>query len=206
MDGRRRGREPILRRRRFAFREPAAPRVARGAREARGATAPRPPRPGPAAKDRPAPRRRAASRRGFARIADRDHHIAQESRMADSLDRTAGEPGAKTRIVEARKLGERRRLEIVAGGELRLASSGSELVPRADREAIVAAVDPIADTPRETPRANWPLVLDREVGNAAPRVELIGAGKGRGRADVEAGAAGSAMIASRLRRRADRDR
>ena len=39
-----------------------------------------------------------------------------------------------------------------------------------------------------------PLVLDGQVGNAAPRIELVGRGEGVGRADVEAGAAGAAMI------------
>src|SRR5690606_16004883 len=38
------------------------------------------------------------------------------------------------------------------------------------------------------------LVLDREVGNAAPRIDLIGRRKGVGRAAVEAGAARAAMV------------
>ena len=42
-----------------------------------------------------------------------------------------------------------------------------------------------------------PLVLDGEVGDAAPRIEPVGRREGVGRADVEAGAAGAAMIGLR---------
>ena len=44
-------------------------------------------------------------------------------------------------------------------------------------------------------RRDRPLVLDRQVGDAAARVEPVGRGKGRRRTDVEAGAADAAMIA-----------
>ena len=40
------------------------------------------------------------------------------------------------------------------------------------------------------------LVLDGQIGNAAPRIEPVGRGKRRGRADVEAGAAGAAVSGS----------
>ena len=50
----------------------------------------------------------------IARIADGDEHIAQEARMADALDRTAGETGAEPRVVEPGEFGERRRREIGA--------------------------------------------------------------------------------------------
>src|SRR5690606_22498302 len=42
------------------------------------------------------------------------------------------------------------------------------------------------------------LVLDGEVGDAAPRVEPVGRGESVGRADVEAGMAGPAMVHLRL--------
>jgi hypothetical protein len=44
-------------------------------------------------------------------------------------------------------------------------------------------------------------VLDGEVGNAAPRIEPIGRRERRGRANVEAGLAGAAMVALRRVRR-----
>jgi len=45
-----------------------------------------------------------------------------------------------------------------------------ELVPGADREAIVAAIDPVADRLAEFAR-NRALVFDGEIGNAAAGIE-----------------------------------
>src|SRR6202030_1492748 len=68
------------------------------------------------------------------------------------------------------------------------------LVPGADRETVVAAIDAVADRLAKLAR-NRPLVLVGEVGNAAPRVELVGCGERRRWADIETGLAGAAMIA-----------
>src|SRR6185312_11490720 len=59
---------------------------------------------------------------------------------------------------------------------------------------IVAAEDAVADQWPELVR-DRALVLDRQVGNAAPRVELVGLGERGGRAGVEAGAAAPATVA-----------
>ena len=48
------------------------------------------------------------------------------------------------------------------------------------------------------------LVLDGQIGNAAPRIDLVGCGKGIGRAGVQTGPAGAAMVALRRVRAADR--
>ena len=68
-----------------------------------------------------------------------------------------------------------------------------EFVPRTDREAIVAAIDAVADQRPQLAR-DRAFVLDGEIGDAAPRIEPIGRGKCRGRTDIEAGAASAAMI------------
>src|ERR1051326_5923949 len=68
-----------------------------------------------------------------------------------------------------------------------------ELVPRAHREAIVAAEDAVADQRAQFLR-DRPLMLDREIGDAAPRIELIGGRKGICRAAIEAAPASTAMI------------
>ena len=52
-----------------------------------------------------------------------------------------------------------------------------ELVPRADGEAVVAAIDAVAHAAAELAR-DRALVLDREIGDAAPRIELVGRRKG----------------------------
>ena len=115
----------------------------------------------------------------------------------DPLDRRAGEEPSERRIVEPRQRLEPRRIQILARGKLRLPALLGELVPRADGEAIVAAIDAVADQRPELAR-DRPVVLDGEVGDAAPRIEPVGRRKSVGRADVEAGAARAAMV--RLRR------
>ena len=140
------------------------------------------------------------SKRGIAGIAGGDQHVAHEAVAADALDRRAREQRPEAGIVERQQVGQRRRSQIVAGGELRLRCGLRELVPRADREAVVAAIDAIADRRAEFVR-DRPLVLDGEIGDAAPRIEPVGRGKGVGRADVEAGAARAAMVVLGARRR-----
>src|SRR5882724_13417870 len=100
---------------------------------------------------------------------------------------------AKGRIIELREFAQAGRAQLVARGELGLAAFLRELVPGAGRETIVAAIDAIADRLAKLVR-DRSLVLDGEVGNAAPRVELVGRGKRRGRTDVETGLARAAMI------------
>src|SRR5690349_10122782 len=68
-----------------------------------------------------------------------------------------------------------------------------ELVPWADRETIVAAEDAVADQRAQFLR-DRPLMLDRQIRDAAPRIELIGGRKGICRAAIEAAPASTAMI------------
>ena len=71
-----------------------------------------------------------------------------------------------------------------------------ELVPGADGQAVVAAVDAVAEEGAEI-FLNLALMLDGQVGNAATRVQLVGAGEGIGRAGILTGAAGAAQVAAR---------
>ncbi len=75
-----------------------------------------------------------------------------------------------------------------------LVGGRGELVPGADRQAVVAAVDPVAHGLAVAP---WhgAVMLDGQVGEAGARVELERRGEGLGRADVQAGPAGAAMLA-----------
>src|SRR5687767_15561317 len=66
-------------------------------------------------------------------------------------------------------------------------------VPRADDLAIVAAVHPVTDQRPQLLRDGG-LVLDGQVGDAAPRVELVGPADGLGGAYLDAPLAGSTMI------------
>src|SRR3984957_14540158 len=69
-----------------------------------------------------------------------------------------------------------------------------KLVPWADRQAIVAAIDAISDRLTEFAR-DRSLAFDGEVGNTTPRIELVGRREGGCRAGVEAGLARAAVIA-----------
>src|ERR1700730_982370 len=105
---------------------------------------------------------------------------------AEALDRGFRKSCAKRRFVgpgDRVKPGCAQRL---ARCEFGLAPGLSELVPRADREAIVAAIDAVADRLAEFAR-DRSLARDRQVGDAAPRIELVGRWKRRRWADVEAG-------------------
>ena len=74
-----------------------------------------------------------------------------------------------------------------------LARGDGKLVPRADREAVVAAVDAVAHGGAELHR-DRAVVLDAQVGEAAGGVELIGRGDRSRGADVDATAATAAVI------------
>src|SRR5690349_16050596 len=68
-----------------------------------------------------------------------------------------------------------------------------KFVPRTHGEAIVAAEDAVADQRPQFLR-DRPLMLDRQIRDAAARIELIGGRKGIGRAAIEAAPASTAMI------------
>src|ERR1700730_9833058 len=143
-----------------------------------------------------------------AAVADRDQHVADEPVAADALDRRFCEQRAKRRIVEPYEIGQRSRAPFITRGEFCFAPGLRELIPRADGEAIVAAIDAVADRLTEFVRDRT-LVFDGEIGNAAPGIELVGCWKRRGRADIEAGLARAAMvglgvIARKVRRGEDR--
>ena len=91
-----------------------------------------------------------AGKRRVARVADGDQDVAHEAVAAGALDRRFREQRAKGGVVEAGELGERGRPQGLARRELLLAPGGRELVPRADREAIVASIDAVADRGRSS--------------------------------------------------------
>ena len=67
-----------------------------------------------------------------------------------------------------------------------------EFVPRADELAVVAAVDTIAEQ-RSQRLIDGAVVFDRQIGNAAPCIELPRGRDGRGGAGWDAGLASAAM-------------
>src|SRR5690606_10829894 len=130
----------------------------------------------------------------IAAVADRDQHVAHESIAADTLDWRTREDLAETSVIEFRQVAQAWRGKLGPRQEAIVARAPRELVPRADRQAVVAAVDPVADRNAEL-AGNMLLVLDRQVRNAAPCIEPVGCRKGAGRANIEAAPAGAAMVA-----------
>jgi hypothetical protein len=86
-----------------------------------------------------------------------------------------------------------RRAQRLATAKLCLAAGLRKLVPWADREAIIAAVDAVAYRGTQLVR-NRPFVLNGQIRNAAPRIEPIGRRERVGRAHVEAGLTCAAVI------------
>ena len=134
-----------------------------------------------------------ACQRSVARIADGDQHIPHKARAADAFDRTFGEQNAESGIVEPGQFGKLRRVQCGARGKLRFTPGLREFVPRANRQAIVAAIDAVAEQRTQFAR-DRSLVLDSEIRDAAPRIETIRCGKRVSWTDVEAGAATAAMV------------
>ena len=119
------------------------------------------------------------------RVADRVEHVADEAAAADAFDRALGEQGAERGVIQRRQLSQCRAAQGVARMQGRFLGDGRELVPGADGETIITAVDAVAERLTEFQR-DWPGVLDGQVGDTAARIELIGREEGARRADVQA--------------------
>ena len=85
-------------------------------------------------------------------------------------------------------------VQLVARLEVALIGGPGEAVPGADQLAVIAAEHPIADQWAQLD-GDCALEFDGQVGNAASRIQHIRTDKGRGRADVQAGAAAPAVFA-----------
>src|SRR5688572_15562666 len=127
------------------------------------------------------------------RIAERDGDVAEPALVARAAQRRARgallpfpfgpfEEGDQPGAVEA-----------VADGEVADARRSRELVPRAEELAIVAAEDSVADGLAQRLRYRT-AQLDREIRDAAAGIELVRSDDRLRGADVEAGAAGPAVV------------
>ena len=96
-------------------------------------------------------------------------------------------------VVQSGERGQARCRQIGPRQECRLSVRTRELVPGADGEAVVAAVDSVPDSRAQFVR-DRATVLNREIADAAPRIEPIWRGKGIGGANVEAASAGLALL------------
>src|SRR5690606_5321772 len=132
--------------------------------------------------------------RPVAAVAGGYQAVAHEAVAPDPFDRRSREQLAEARIVERQQLGKPRRRQLGPRQE-RLVPRGGlrELVPRANGQGIVAAVDAISDPRAEFVR-DRPFKLDRQIGNAAPGIELERGRESLGGASILAGRAGPATL------------
>ena len=102
--------------------------------------------------------------------------------------RLTGDPTKRARkagVVQRREFRQRRRRQVRPRPQLRFPAGLGEAVPGADRQAVVAAVDAVADCGAQVVRDRT-AVLDREVGDAAGSIQPVGRGEGVGGADAQA--------------------
>src|SRR5690606_1927953 len=109
------------------------------------------------------------------RVPQRDRDVAQPARMAAAADRRAFRALQEFLLAPGEQLVQRRFVEPVAGAEVRLVAAPGELVPGAHQLTVVAAEDAVADQ-RAQFLVDAALVLDGEVGDAAPRVKPVRGG------------------------------
>src|SRR5690606_24439870 len=119
--------------------------------------------------------------------------------VANALGRGAGEKGAESGIIERHEICQRGAIKFGARTKLGFAAHRGELVPWADGEAIIAAIDAVAHGAAELAR-DRALMLDAVIGEALSGIELEGRGKSVGWANVEAARAGAAAFLERLGR------
>jgi len=127
-------------------------------------------------------------------VAEGDADVSQEAIAFDSFDGGLREEGPELLKVESEEVAEAMVKEAGAGVEAGFAGDLGEAVPGAGVEAVVAAVDAVADGAPEFQR-DTPFVLDGEIGNAALCGQLSRAGDCLGRAGLDTGGTFAAVVA-----------
>src|SRR5437870_1192658 len=135
--------------------------------------------------------RRDDARRGR-RVAQGDRDVAQPPLMADAADGRAFEALIEFALGPREEAHEHRVVEVVAHREVGIVRGLRVLVPRTDDLAVVASIDAVAHE-RTQLFGDRPEVLDREIGDAAARVELVRSDDRARGADVDAALARAAV-------------
>lgn len=122
-------------------------------------------------------------RDGRGRVAQPHRQVAQPTFVAGAAQRRTLGAAEELLLAPEEQFGEFGVVQAVARLEVALPGGAGEAIPWADDLAVVAAEYPVADQWPQLQR-NRALVLDGQVGDAASRVQPVGADEGRGRADV----------------------
>ena len=133
-------------------------------------------------------------------IARRQGQVAQPTGMADAADRAALGAAQKLGFVPGQQLSHRRAGQAGSGIKVGQGAALGVFVPGADQLAFVAAVDPVADQGAQFFR-DRARVLDGQVRNTTPRIQLLRPDDRCCGAQVDTGGALTAMGAQRFARR-----
>ena len=114
--------------------------------------------------------------------------------MAGAADGRAFGSAQEFIFFPGEQFGQRGVIQIVAGTEIRFVVALCELVPRAYQLAVVAAEDAVAHRCAQF-FGNRAAQFDRQVADAAPRIDAIRRDDRLRRADLDAAGAGAAMRA-----------
>ncbi len=137
---------------------------------------------------------RAVDRFRITRIAQRHRDIAQPSFVTRSANRHARGAIEELRLGPGEEIDELCRVESVPRREIRFGRDLRELVPRTDELAIVTAEHAVADQRAKLNR-NRAAQFNRQIRDAAPRIELVRRDDRLRRTDLDAPRAGAAMRA-----------
>ena len=119
--------------------------------------------------------------------------VSQEAVAFDSFDGGLREEGSELLRVESEEVAEAMVKEAWTGVEAGFSGDLGEAVPGTGVEAVVAAVDAVADGATEF-QWDTSFVLDGEIGNAALCGQLSRGGDSLGRAGLDTGGAFSAVV------------
>src|SRR6185436_2793857 len=119
--------------------------------------------------------------------------VTEPALVAAATDRRTAQALVEVGLAPGEKRHQRRPVQAIPDFEVLFPGRLREAVPGTDHLAVVAAVDAIADQ-RPQLLGNGALVLDGEVRDAAPRVELVRTADRLRRADVDAALAAPAMV------------
>src|SRR6056297_2915149 len=133
---------------------------------------------------------------GGRRIAQAYGEVPEPAIEADPANRGAFGTRQERVFVPAEQFHQRAGIQVLARLKVVFVAKLRVAVPGAHRLAVVAAVDPVADRFAEFQRYRS-LKFNRQIGDAAPGVELVGCRDCPGGADVDALAARSAVVAHR---------
>ena len=130
-------------------------------------------------------------------IAHGIEHIAHKAVAANALDRTAREERPKSSIVKRRQLRQTRRNKLVTRVIAHLARLNREFVPRTSRKAVITAIDTVSEEWAQL-MIHRPMMLNRQIRDTAPCVDLVRRGKGIRRTGIKTGPARPTMVDFRI--------